>query len=171
MRSPNRILRNSLPVVHGRGKLFNLAASIPLTTTQAISLGGGLSCVRQSSMGQVRNHRERTERQNALQELAKNLGWPVTRIVVFDGDRGKSGTPTTERENFKTLVADVSLGKAGSYRQVVDQINQCSLSQSNINDQRFLAWPLGLSQLALESKLGAIGNGMSMQKRPIHHLM
>ena len=69
--------------------------------------------LRQSSMGQVRNHRESTERQYALQQLARNLGWPVARIAVFDGDLGKSGTSTNDREDFKTLVADVSLGKAG----------------------------------------------------------
>lgn len=70
--------------------------------------------LRQSSMGQVRNHRESTERQYALQELAKKLGWPVARIVVLDGDLGKSGTSTADREDFKTLVTDVSLGKAGA---------------------------------------------------------
>jgi DNA invertase Pin-like site-specific DNA recombinase len=64
----------------------------------------------QSSMGQVRNHRESTERQYALQELARSLGWPQARIVVLDGNLGKSGTSTHEREDFKTLVADVSLG-------------------------------------------------------------
>ena len=63
--------------------------------------------LRQSSMGQVRNNRESTERQYALQELARNLGWPVARIAVLDGDLGKSGTSTTDREDFKTLVADV----------------------------------------------------------------
>ena len=58
--------------------------------------------LRQSSMGQVRNHRESTERQYALQQLARNLGWPVARIAVFDGDLGKSGTSTNDREDFKT---------------------------------------------------------------------
>ena len=37
--------------------------------------------LRQSSMGQVRNHRESTERQYALQELARSLGSPMSHWV------------------------------------------------------------------------------------------
>ena len=47
--------------------------------------------LRQSSMGQVRNHRESTERQYALQQTARSLGWSLARIKVLDGDLGKSG--------------------------------------------------------------------------------
>ena len=90
--------------------------------------------LRQSSMGQVRNHRESTERQYALQELARNLGWPVARIAVLDGDLGKSGTSTTDREDFKTLVADVSLGKAGA----VLAIDASRLARSNADWHRLI---------------------------------
>jgi excisionase family DNA binding protein len=90
--------------------------------------------LRQSSMGQVRNHRESTERQYALQELARNLGWPVARIVVLDGDLGKSGTSTTDREDFKTLVADVSLRKAGA----VLAIEASRLARSNADWHRLI---------------------------------
>lgn len=90
--------------------------------------------LRQSSMGQVRNHRESTERQYALQELARNLGWPTARIVVLDGDLGKSGTSTNDREDFKTLVADVSLGKAGA----VFAIEASRLARSNADWHRLI---------------------------------
>jgi len=90
--------------------------------------------LRQSSMGQVRNHRESTERQYALQELARNLGWPIERIVVLDGDLGKSGTSTTDREDFKSLVADVSLGKAGA----VLAIEASRLARSNADWHRLI---------------------------------
>ena len=90
--------------------------------------------LRQSSMGQVRNHRESTERQYALQELARNLGWPLAHIVVLDGDLGKSGTSTTDREDFKTLVADVSLGKAGA----VLAIEASHFAHSNANWHRLI---------------------------------
>lgn len=90
--------------------------------------------LRQSSMGQVRNHRESTERQYALQELARNLGWPIARIKVLDGDLGKSGTSTTDREDFKTLVADVSLGKAGA----VLAIEASRLARSNADWHRLI---------------------------------
>lgn len=90
--------------------------------------------MRQSSMGQVRNHRESTERQYALQKLAGSLGWPVARIVVLDGDLGKSGTSTTDREDFKSLVADVSLGKAGA----VLAIEASRLARSNADWHRLI---------------------------------
>ena len=90
--------------------------------------------LRQSSMGQVRNHRESTERQYALQDLARNFGWPVARIKVLDGDLGKSGTSTTDREDFKTLVADVSLGKAGA----VLAIEASRLARSNADWHRLI---------------------------------
>ena len=90
--------------------------------------------LRQSSMGQVRNHRESTERQYALQELARHLGWPVARIAVLDGDLGKSGTSTNDREDFKTLVADVSLGKAGA----VFAIEASRLARSNADWHRLI---------------------------------
>ena len=48
--------------------------------------------VRQSSMGQVRHHRESTERQYAFKNEANKLGWPASRIQVLDGDLGRSGT-------------------------------------------------------------------------------
>ena len=85
-------------------------------------------------MGQVRNHRESSERQYALQELARNLGWPIARIVVLDGDLGKSGTSTTDRDDFKSLVADVSLGKAGA----VLAIEASRLARSNADWHRLI---------------------------------
>lgn len=90
--------------------------------------------LRQSSMGQVRNHRESTERQYALQELARDFGWPAARIAVLDRDLGKSGTSTTDREDFKTLVADVSLGKAGA----VLAIEVSRLARSNADWHRLI---------------------------------
>lgn len=90
--------------------------------------------LRQSSMGQVRNHRESTERQYSLQETARSLGWPLARVVVLDGDLGKSGTSTTEREDFKTMVADVSLGKAGA----VLAIEASRLARSNADWHRLI---------------------------------
>lgn len=69
--------------------------------------------LRQSTMGQVRHHQESTARQYALKDRALNLGWQSDQIRVLDQDLGLSGTQTNNREDFKTLVADVSLGKVG----------------------------------------------------------
>ncbi len=90
--------------------------------------------LRQSSMSQVRNHRESTERQYALKEKARSLGWPLARIQVLDGDLGKSGTSTNDRTDFKALVADVSLGKAGA----VLAIEASRLARSNADWHRLI---------------------------------
>src|SRR5207247_1076305 len=69
--------------------------------------------IRQSTLRQVFENTESTQRQYALRRRALTLGWPEERIVVSDEDQGQSGASTTEREGFQRLVADVGLGKAG----------------------------------------------------------
>lgn len=69
--------------------------------------------IRQSTLRQVFENTESTQRQYALRRRAVNLGWPEDRIVVIDHDQGQSGASTVEREGFQRLVADVGLGKAG----------------------------------------------------------
>lgn len=70
--------------------------------------------LRQSTIAQVRHHQESTERQYALQDRALVLGWQPQSIKVLDGDLGISGTQSSNREDFKTLVADVSMNKVGA---------------------------------------------------------
>jgi len=69
--------------------------------------------VRQSSPGQVRHHQESTELQYRLVERATLFGWPRERVHVIDDDLGKSGTSSSDRQGFQTLIAEVGLGKAG----------------------------------------------------------
>ena len=69
--------------------------------------------VRQSSLQQVRDHRESTARQYDLQRRAQALGWPSERIVVIDEDLGVSGAAAVERGGFQRLVAEVGLGRVG----------------------------------------------------------
>jgi hypothetical protein len=40
--------------------------------------------LRQSTMGQVRHHRESTERQYALKEKACHLGWPADQVRILE---------------------------------------------------------------------------------------
>ena len=70
--------------------------------------------IRQSTMNQVRHHQESTERQYALKDKARELGWAESMIRVLDADLGVSGTQMMGREDFKILVADVSMGKVGA---------------------------------------------------------
>jgi DNA invertase Pin-like site-specific DNA recombinase len=70
--------------------------------------------IRQSTMNQVRYHQESTERQYALKGKAAELGWAESMIRVLDADLGVSGAQMMGREDFKILVADVSMGKVGA---------------------------------------------------------
>ena len=69
--------------------------------------------IRQSTLRQVLENTESTQRQYALRRRAVVLGWPEDRIVVIDHDQGQSGGSASDREGFQRLVADVGLGKAG----------------------------------------------------------
>ena len=69
--------------------------------------------VRQSTMRQVVENTESTERQYALRQRAIALGWPPDDVVVIDSDLGQSGASATDREGFQKLVAEVGMGRAG----------------------------------------------------------
>lgn len=69
--------------------------------------------VRQSTLRQVAENVESTQRQYALRDRAIAAGWPAERIHVIDNDLGKSGSSATARDGFQKLVSEVALGKAG----------------------------------------------------------
>ena len=69
--------------------------------------------VRQSSMQQVFENSESTERQYALRQRAVALGWRLDDVIVVDCDQGQSGASAADRQGFQQLVAEVSLGRAG----------------------------------------------------------
>jgi len=90
--------------------------------------------LRQSTPGQVRHHRESTERQYGLREKALELGWGDWAIRILDRDLGMSGAQATRREDFKTLVADVSMGQVGA----VFALEISRLARSNLDWHRLL---------------------------------
>ncbi len=53
--------------------------------------------VRQSTLRQVIENTESTERQYALRQRAVQLGWSQEQIVVIDNDLGQSGASATKR--------------------------------------------------------------------------
>jgi DNA invertase Pin-like site-specific DNA recombinase len=69
--------------------------------------------VRQSTLRQVLENTESTQRQYALKQRAIALGWRAEQIVVLDSDLGQSGASAADREGFQRLVADVGMGRAG----------------------------------------------------------
>ena len=68
--------------------------------------------VRQSTLEQVRHHRESQRLQYGLAEQARALGWRA--VIVIDEDLGKSGASAAGRSGFQRLVATVGLGEAGA---------------------------------------------------------
>ena len=90
--------------------------------------------LRQSTMKQVRLNQESTQRQYALQNKAQQLGWSQSAIKILDGDLGMSGTQSHNREDFKILVADVSMGKVGG----VFALEASRLSRSGTDWHRLL---------------------------------
>jgi Resolvase, N terminal domain len=61
--------------------------------------------VRQSTLRQIKDNTESTERQYALRQRAVQLGWPTEQIVVIDSDQGQSGASSSGREGFQRLRA------------------------------------------------------------------
>ncbi len=56
--------------------------------------------VRQSTLRQVLENTESTQRQYALRERAIALGWPIERVQVIDCDQGQSGTRQRTEKAF-----------------------------------------------------------------------
>jgi DNA invertase Pin-like site-specific DNA recombinase len=69
--------------------------------------------VRQSTLRQVRENIESSQRQYGLRDRALALGWTTQQIVIIDCDQGQSGSSAVEREGFQKLVAEVSMNRAG----------------------------------------------------------
>jgi DNA invertase Pin-like site-specific DNA recombinase len=69
--------------------------------------------VRQSTPRQILDNTESTKRQYALKQRAVALGWPVDQIVVIDNDLGHSAASVADREGFRQMVAEVTMGRVG----------------------------------------------------------
>lgn len=69
--------------------------------------------VRQSTPQQVLDHQESRARQYALAGHAATLGWAKDRVLVIDEDQGQSGRSADQRDGFKRLLTEVTLGHVG----------------------------------------------------------
>jgi len=90
--------------------------------------------VRQSTLHQVLQNNESTQRQYALQQQAIALGWPSERVHTIDCDLGHSGASSADRAGFQQLVSEVSLGHAG----VVLGLEVSRLARNSADWQRLL---------------------------------
>ncbi len=73
---------------------------------------GAIVYVRQSSMGQVLEHKESQRRQYALADMARSMGF--ANVTTIDDDLGRSGSGLVERPGFQRLVASVCTGSIGA---------------------------------------------------------
>lgn len=69
--------------------------------------------VRQSTLRQVMENTESTERQYGLRHRAIQLGWSQEQVVVIDNDLGQSGASASDRMGFQKLVSEVGMARAG----------------------------------------------------------
>jgi DNA invertase Pin-like site-specific DNA recombinase len=106
--------------------------------------------VRQSTLTQVREHTESLERQYELAFRAQALGWAPRQVRVIDDDLGRSGAESSLREGFKSLVADVGLGKVG----IILGIEVSRLARNNAD------WYQLLDLCAVTDTLIADGDGL-----------
>lgn len=90
--------------------------------------------VRQSTLRQVLNNTESTQRQYALRQRAVALGWAADQVVVIDCDQGQSGASAVDREGFQHLVAEVGMGRAG----IVLGLEVSRLARNNADWHRLL---------------------------------
>lgn len=90
--------------------------------------------IRQSSAHQIRSNRESSQRQYALSERAKSLGWSSKSIKTIDEDQGRSGTTSTHRQGFKKLLAEIGAGQVG----VVLALEASRLARSNADWHRLV---------------------------------
>jgi DNA invertase Pin-like site-specific DNA recombinase len=90
--------------------------------------------VRQSTLRQVLENTESTQRQYALRQRAVALGWLLERIIVIDDDQGQSGASAEHRKGFQQLVAEVGMGRAG----IVLGLEVSRLARNNSDWHRLL---------------------------------
>jgi len=69
--------------------------------------------IRQSTVRQVYENTESTQRQYALRDRAIAFGWAFDQVISIDEDLGRSGASSSNRQGFQRLVAEVGMGKAG----------------------------------------------------------
>jgi len=89
---------------------------------------------RQSSPAQVLHNRSSTERQIALAEVARELGWQATQIDVVDEDLGRSGRFVEGRQGFQRIATEMTMGRVGA----VFSLDASRLARSSADWHRLL---------------------------------
>ena len=144
--------------------------------------------VRQSSMHQVQENTESTERQYALVHHAVALGWSAADVEVIDEDQGRSGTTAEGRLGFQRLLAEVGLNHVGiilgtemsrlarSNKDWHQLIELCAIFRTLLADQDGLYDPtdyndrllLGLHGMMSEAETHILQGRMHAARRLVH---
>ena len=86
---------------------------------------GAYLYVRQSTLRQVFENTESTQRQYDLRNRAVALGWRLDQIIVIDSDLGQSGASAVDREGFQRL-GDRGKPRAGRDRDGFGGVTSCA---------------------------------------------
>jgi len=81
--------------------------------TQQHQIKKAVIYVRQSTPNQVISNQESLQLQYALKQRAMELGWSESDVITIDSDLGLTGTSTSNREGFKYMLTEVTLGNVG----------------------------------------------------------
>jgi DNA invertase Pin-like site-specific DNA recombinase len=92
--------------------------------------------IRQSSPGQVKNHRESYRVQKRLTNRAITLGWPAERVKVIEGDQGVSASQPLTRDDFRMMVQMVQDQQVG----IVFGIDVARLARNSIDWSVLTHW-------------------------------
>lgn len=83
--------------------------------------------VRQSTLQQVVNNRESTQRQYALDQRAIQLGWAPGAVLTIDEDQGRSGQSAQTRPGFQNALGLIAQNRIG----IVLGLEMSRLARSN----------------------------------------
>lgn len=92
--------------------------------------------IRQSSLGQVKNHRESYRVQKGLSARAEELGWPTERIRNFEADQGVSASTPMMRKDFDLLLQMIRDKQVG----IVFSVDITRLARNSIDLAMLIHW-------------------------------
>lgn len=92
--------------------------------------------IRQSSLGQVKNHRESYRVQKGLAARARQLGWPLEQVKTFEADQGESASKPMTRDDFDSLLRMIQDQQIG----IVFSIDVTRLARNAIDMSMLIHW-------------------------------
>lgn len=92
--------------------------------------------IRQSSLGQVKNHRESYRVQKGLATRAEQLGWPSDQVKTFEADQGESASKPMTRADFDSLLRMIQDQQVG----IVFSVDVTRLARNAIDMSMLFHW-------------------------------